>query len=59
MEVIHLFEQRLIKNVKSHIVQGSGSCKPYITRLFASSLVSNSIGTPKLNEFVRKQSQDG
>ena len=32
---------------------------PYSTRLFGNSLASGSIGTPKLSEFGREQSQDG
>ncbi|RXH68893.1 hypothetical protein DVH24_031226 [Malus domestica] len=32
---------------------------PYSTRYFGNSLVSDSIGTPKLSEFGREQSQDG
>ncbi|RXI03355.1 hypothetical protein DVH24_004007 [Malus domestica] len=49
----------LMCNVTSHIAQGRGSYKAYITRPFRSSLSSGSIGTPKLSEFVRKQSHDG
>ncbi|RXH68219.1 hypothetical protein DVH24_028366 [Malus domestica] len=44
--------------VTSHIVQGSGSCKPYSMRPFGSSLASGSIGTSKLSNFRREQSED-